>query len=166
MLELKVYDNGDEIVLRFEHSLRSLSKWESKFLRPFSKEAKQPSELIDYFQCMLLEGQDVDLVLRLTPSQLKTLLNYVNDSQTASSVPRDPKARPSAEIVTSELIYYWMVALNINWEAQDWHLSRLMMLIEILNFKQQPAKKRDGRSALKDWASLNARNKERYGTTG
>lgn len=167
MLELKVHDGETEVLLRFEHSLRSLSKWESKNKKAFlATPTKTHEVLIDYYQCMLLDGADPTLVYRLSPQQLDDLTEYISDTRTASSVPDRNSGKPSSETVTSELIYYWMTALKINWEAQDWHLSRLMMLISITNFKMQPPEKQDKQKLYDLWKQRNKQNKERFGITG
>lgn len=167
MLELKVRDGEREVVLQFEHSLLSLSKWESKTKKSFlATPMKTSTDMIDYFECMLLGHEDPNLVYRLSPEQLDDLAEYINNPRTASSVPEDPSNRQRPEIVTSELIYYWMTALKINWEAQHWHLSRLMMLIQITNYKSQPEKKRNPRDLYKTWRETNAKNKEFFGTNG
>lgn len=168
MLELEVSTNEGTVKLQFEHSLRSVSKWESKTKKAFlGDREKLPSEMIVYFQCMLLSPEvDPDLVYACTPQQLDELTNYINESQTASSVPQEQTSRFNAEITTSELIYFWMTALKINWEAQDWHLSRLMMLIEISSYKQQPAKKRKEKDIMADWAAQNEKQKKLLGITG
>lgn len=169
MLELKVIDGEHEVVLEFEHSLLSLSKWESKHKKPFlASTAKKHEEMIDYFGDMLVTpGVSPTLVYRLPPEQLDALTDYINESRTASSVPKDNDSKGVVEIVTSELIYYWLVALEIPFHpVETWHLTRTMMLIQITNFKKQPPKKRNPRELLNDWASLNQRNKERFGTTG
>lgn len=167
MLELKVRDGEREVVLQFEHSLRSLSKWEQKTKKPFMATPTKTSEdMIDYFQCMLLNPEDgLDMVYRLSPEQLDDLTNYINDPMTASSVPPDD-SKKVPETVTSELVYYWMTALKINWEAQDWHFNRLMMLIQITNFKSQPEKKRSKADLYKQWRETQAKNKERFGIEG
>lgn len=122
--------------------------------------------MVDYFQDMLLEG-DPALVFRLSPEQLDTITKYINDPMTASSIPSSmDKKRSTPEIVTSELVYYWMTVLKINWEAQDWHFNRLMMLIQITNFKSQPESKRSKGQVLADWREMNARNKKLFGTKG
>jgi hypothetical protein len=102
----------------------------------------------------------------LTPQQLDELANYINEPMTASSVPKDPNARPNNEVVTAELVYYWMGVLKIDWEAQDWHFNTLMMLIAIASYKQQPEKKRAKGDWLKRWNQQNAELREKYGTTG
>jgi hypothetical protein len=166
VLELKVYDDETEVVLQFEHSLRSLSKWESKNKKPFmSSLVENTVELIEYYQDMLLTPVDPSIIYRLSPEQLDQLSKYINTSQTASTVPKPDKKGPT-EIVTSELIYYWMTILKINWEAQDWHLTRLMVLIEITNFKAQPEKKKSKAEMLKSWHEINERNKKRFGIEG
>jgi hypothetical protein len=168
VLELKVHDGEADVTLRFEHSLLSLSKWEAKHKKAFiTDKQKTHTELIDYFECMLLPPVlDTTLVLRLSPEQLDQLTEYMNDSQTASSVPVDKNKKGTGEIVTSELIYYWMVALTIPFEAETWHLNRLMMLVQIANFKQQPPKKRSVSETMSDWKKLNAERKAQYGTNG
>lgn len=169
MLELKVIDGEHEVVLQFEHSLLSLSKWEEKHKKPFlASRSKKHEEMIDYFQDMLLTpGVSPNLVYRLSPEQMDRLTDYINESRTASSVPKDTSSDGVVEIVSSELIYYWLVALEIPFHpVETWHISRLMMLIQITNYKKQPPKKRNPREMLNDWATLNQRNKERFGTTG
>lgn len=168
MLELKVRDGKTDVVLQFEHSLLSLSKWESRTKTPFLTTApKDTSQLIDYFQDMLLTEIDSSIVYRLSPDQLEDLSKYMNTPQTASSVPKNPsKSGASPETVTSELIYYWMTALEIDWAAESWHLTRLMMLIEITNFKRQPEKKADPKQMYQNWNEINERNKALFGTDG
>ena len=167
MLELKVHDGENEVVLKFEHSLLSLSKWESEHKKAFmASSQKTPTEMIEYFQAMLVapEGQQ-DLVFMLEPEQLDSIANYINESRTASSVPKDGPSR-SNEIVTSELIYFWMTQLKIPFEAETWHLSRLMMLVQIANFKLQPAKKQRTGELLSSFRAANEARKKQYGTTG
>jgi hypothetical protein len=169
VLELKVHDEDREVVLQFEHSLLSLSKWEEKHKKPFLASAsKKHEEMIDYFGDMLLNPEESpDIVYRLDPTQMDRLTDYINESRTASAVPEEKNVNGVVEIVTSELMYYWLVALEIPFHpVETWHVSRLTMLIKITNFKKQPAKKRNPKELLSDWASLNQRNKERFGTTG
>lgn len=168
MLELDVQFGEEKFRLQFEHSLRSLSKWEEKNKKAFmASREKLPSEMIDYFQCMLLTPDvDRDVVYACTPEQLDQLAIYVNDTRSASSVPQETQSQYNPEVTTSELIYFWMTALKINWEAQDWHLSRLMMLIQITSYKQQPPKKRRPTEVMRDWREINERQKKLLGTSG
>lgn len=167
MLKLKVRDGERDVVLRFEHSLRSLSKWEQKNKRPWSATAtKNSHEMIEYYQFMLLDDEDETLIYRLSPDQLDELANYINDPMTASSVPVESDMRRNNEVVTAELVYYWMTALKINWEAQDWHFNTLMMQIAVTSYKQQPEKKRSKGEWLKKWNQQQADLRNKYGTTG
>lgn len=167
MIELSVVHEGEVVKLQFEHSLRNLSKWESKHLVPFlANREKTPSEMLDYYRCMLLSPVDPDLIYLLEPDQMDELTEYINKPQTASSVPSEGPTQYNPEITTSELIYFWMVALKINWEAQDWHLSRLMMLIQITSYKQQPPKKRNPREVISDMRRENERRKKLFNTSG
>ena len=169
MLELKVNDGEREVVLKFEHSLLSLSKWESKYKKAFLTNAtKTPTELIDYYQMMLVSPEDeTDLVLLMDPEQMDELTRYMNDTRTASSVPDDGKKQVNQEIVTSELIYYWLSALRIQFHpTETWHLSRIMMLVQIAGYKQQPEKKRRPKEIWTDWIQENERRKKMLGTNG
>jgi hypothetical protein len=168
MLELDVLTDDGTVKLRFEHSLRSLSKWESKHLKAFmTNEAKSPSLMMDYYQCMLLDDADPDLLYGLSPKQLDELSDYINSNQSASHVPQEEtQSQYNPEVTTSELVYFWMTALKINWEAQDWHFSRLMMLIQITSYKQQPPKKRNPAQVMSDWRQENERRKKLFNTSG
>lgn len=167
MIELKVVNEGKVVRLQFEHSLRSLSKWESKNKIAFlAGREKTPAQMVDYYRCMLLSPEDPDLVYLLDPSQMEELTNYINENQTASSVPNEGPTQYNPETTTSELVYFWMTALKINWEAQDWHFSRLMMLVQITSYKQQPPKKRNPREVLSDMRRENERRKKLFNTSG
>lgn len=168
MLELKVQDGETTVVLQFEHSLRTLSKWESKHKKAwFDTPVKSTEELVDYYQFMLLNpGIDSTVIVRLSPDQLDSLSKYINDSQTATVVPEIKGSKGGHDRLTNELVYYWMTALEINWEAQDWHFNRLMTLISLTNFKKQPEQKMDLRERYKTWREIDAANKKKFGTKG
>lgn len=167
MLELKVFNGESYETIKFEHSLLSISKWESRTKKPFlTLEPKTAVDSIDYFKDMVVGDSDLDLVLKLMPEQLEQLSEYINESQTASSVPNEQKTVGQQETVTSELIYYWMTALQIDWRAEAWPLSRLMMLIEITNYKNQPEKERSRADMLARWRQENTKRKEKYNTNG
>jgi hypothetical protein len=164
-LEISHYDGVETV--EFEHSLLSLSKWESKHKKPYLTETpKTPGEMIDYFQAMIVSPDvDENIVYALDPDQMELLTEYLGESHTASSVPtRD--GRPSREVVTSELVYYWMVELGIPFEAERWSFTRLMMLIQIVNFKRNPPKKQSSAAIQQDWAAINAQRLAKYNTTG
>lgn len=167
MLELTVHDGDKNVTLQFEHSLLSLSKWESKHQKPFlDSTPKKASEMIDYYMCMLL-SPDVDptLVYRLEPEKLDLIGEYIAAPQSASFVPEE-KSRGPAEIVTSELVYYWLVSLQIPFEVQTWHLSRVMMLVRMTTYKNSPPEKRNLRDVVRDMRSENERRKKMFNTKG
>lgn len=168
MLELKVIQNDKSITCKFEHSLLSIAKWEAKYKKAFlGPEQKTATEMIEYYEEMLISPANRDLIYLLTPEQLEELTNYINASRTASSVPDTyVKSTLNQEIVTSELIYYWMVGLRIPFEAEKWHLSRLMMLIRITNFKQSPPDKQNKATMMARWKELNEKRKAEYNTKG
>lgn len=170
MLELKVIDGSRQVVLQFEHSLRSISKWEQKNQKPFLTNQRTALEMIDYFKEMLLnKDESPEMVYLLDPEQMEILAKYVNSPESASSVPPDDEPKTGVkEQVTSELVYYWMTELNIPWEAQDWHYNRLTMLVRIANFKKQAAnpKKPNKRAFMSDWRTANEKNRKRFNSNG
>ena len=157
-----------EQTLQLEHSLVSLSKWESKWHKPFlGKDDKTFDETIDYIKCMTLTPNvDPNTYLFLTKENIKDINDYIGDSMTATTFSENgPNAR-NREIITSELIYYWMVALNIPFECQKWHLNRLLTLIRICNIKNQPSKKRSKSEIMSRNAALNAARRKQLNSKG
>ena len=180
MLQVKVpgIDGWDERTEQFitlpdttitlEHSLISISKWESKWHIPFlGKDQKTPEQIIDYIKCMTITPNIKDEVYdRIPKDQIDIILGYINDSMTATTIKERGGPKRSREIVTSELIYYWMVALQIPFECQKWHINRLMMLIQICEIKNQPDKKMSKRSAMQQNAALNAARRQKAHSRG
>jgi len=141
--------------LVLEHSLLSLSKWESKWHKPFlSKKEKTEDEIFDYIRCMTVNSVDENVYLCLSQEMVNQINKYIEDSMTATTI--NDKRSPSREIVTAEIIYYWMVALQIPFECQKWHLNRLLTLIDVCSIKNQPPKKMSQKAILSRNASLNA----------
>jgi hypothetical protein len=158
----------EEQKLQLEHSLVSLSKWESKWCKPFlSKKEKTLEETIDYIRCMTLtQNVKPEVYYRLTNENLEAVNKYIQAPMTATWFNEQKNARRSSEQVTSELIYYWMIALNIPFECQKWHLNRLLTLIRVCNIKNQPPKKRSKREIMSRNAALNAARCKQLGTNG
>ena len=154
--------------LVLEHSLLSISKWESKWHKPYlSKDDKTEEELLDYIRCMTI-SQNVDPMVyySLAPKDIKEIFDYIGDPMTATTISNHKSSR-SREIITSEIIYYWMVTLNIPFDpCQKWHLNRLLTLIEVVSIKNQPAKKMSSREIAQRNSSLNAARRSKYGTRG
>lgn len=154
--------------VEFEHSLFSLSKWESKYEKPFlSKDSKTDEEFLDYVRFMCLtEDIDQTFLDSVINSHYQLISDYVSAKQSATWFNDREKAKPSSEQITSELIYYWMVALQIPFECQYWHLNRLMNLIKIANIKNAPPKKMSRAEAMAQQRKLNAERRAKYNTKG
>lgn len=157
-----------EQTLCLEHSLVSISKWESRWCKPFiSKELKTTNETIDYIKCMTLtQNVDPNVYNAVTDDIIDQVNNYIDAPMTATTFSNIGGNRPSREIVTSELIYYWMVAFNIPSKYEKWHLNRLLTLIRICNVKNQPSKKMSARDTARQYASLNEARRKRHNTKG
>lgn len=168
MLALKVFDRGTTVVLTFEHSLLSLSKWEARTKKPYlTRGPKSTDEMIDYYRDMLTSPEhDPDLVYRLSPEDLDRLDKYINDPQTAGSFPPESEGSKHGEVVTSDTLYMQMTVLHIDFRAEAWHLNRLMMLIAKVAHAKTPQKKEDKRAALSRWSDINAKNRAFFKSKG
>lgn len=157
-----------EQTLQLEHSLVSLSKWESKWCKAFlTKAEKTPEETIDYIKCMTLtQNVNPDVYNYLTNSNVEQVNNYIGAPMTATYLSEDKSGKSNNEVVTAELIYYWMIALNIPFECQKWHLNRLLTLIRVCNIKNAPPKKRSGKEIMSRNAALNAARRKQHNTRG
>ena len=157
-----------EQVLQLEHSLISLSKWESKWCKPFlTKEQKTKEETLDYIRCMTLNSVSPDVYKHLTKENLEDIEKYINAPMTATTVnDGESGSKVGGEQVTSELVYYWMVALNIPFECKKWHLNRLIMLIRVCNVKNKPPRKMSKREIMSRNAALNAKRRQKHNTRG
>lgn len=154
--------------LQLEHSLISLSKWESKWHKPFlSEDPKTDEESTDYIRCMSIGKNVDDKIFDVLPSPiLKEIQDYIMNPMTASTVSKKKKNTINNELITSELIYYWMVALTIPFVCEKWHLNRLIMLIEICNAKNQPKEKRSEKELVEEYRNINEMNKKRFNSEG
>ena len=152
-----------------EHSLVAMSKWESKWLKPFiGTKEKTMEEKFDYIACMIIEEVDnpILMVNRMTEQNLLKIMDYIESPMTATTVKQSKNGKTSREIITSELIYYWMIAYNIPFECQHWHLNRLLMLINVCNAKNTPPKKTNTKDVLARNRELNAARRKALGTSG
>lgn len=156
-----------ELTLQLEHSLVSISKWESKWCKSFfSKQEKTVEEIMDYIQCMTVtQNVNPETYNRLTKAHIQEINDYVAAPMTATTFGKEPGGN-SRELVTTELIYYWMISLGIPLECQKWHLNRLITLIRVCNIKNQPAKKMSKKDIISRNAQLNAMRRQQLGTKG
>lgn len=157
-------------VLELEHSLVSISKWESITEKPFlGREEKSLEDTILYVKCMTLNGDfPLSLYRQLGDEQVRKINEYIAAKMTATWFKETPNQPPSREIVTAEVIYQWLVALQIPFEVQHWHLNRLLTLVRVCNEKNQPPKQR--KTSRKDLAAsrraLNEQRRAQMGTAG
>jgi hypothetical protein len=180
MLRLEVnleelFDSGSKefsyrtFVLELEHSLVSLSKWESKFERAFlGKQEKTDEETLWYIRAMVITPEVPEEVFeKMTQEHYSAINTHINAKMTATVIRELPGPKTQQEVITAELIYYWMVAMTIPFDpCQDWHLNRLLTLIRVCNVKSQPPRKMSHREVAKQQRELNAQRRQALGTRG
>ena len=151
--------------LTLEHSLISISKWESKWHKPYmGNDDKTPEEAVDYIRCMSIKGEPDDNTLSsLSRKNLEDIANYIEDPMTATTVKesKDSLGGVPKNFVTSELIYSYMVNYNIPVEFEKWHLNRLLILIKVLNEQNKEPKKRSERELIKDYSRIREANRRK-----
>lgn len=181
MLELRIplgpeeWDSQKEVfvapkykTLQLEHSLVSLSKWESKWRKPFmSNKNLTTEETIDYIKCMTItQNVPKEVYDHITNQNVEEVSAYITAPMTATWFSDNDKRKHSREIITSELIYFWMISLNIPIKCEKWHLNRLLTLIKVCNIKNAPSKKMSKRATASKYASLNAARRQQLNSKG
>ena len=156
-----------KIDLQLEHSLVSISKWESKWCKPFlTKEEKTEEEIIDYIRCMTLNsGVDPNIYNWIPQSIMNQISDYIGAPMTATTF-SDSSKKQNREIITNEIIYYWMITFGIPFECQKWHLNRLLTLIRVCSVKNAPAEKMTPREIMEQNRALNKLRKAQLHTRG
>ena len=173
--DFELYDERNEEFLTFkgqtlklEHSLVSMSKWEARWQIPFlTKEEKTREQTIDYIKFMTIT-QNVDEIIfvQIYNSYMPIVKQYIEHPMTATTFSKKDGPLINREIITSEVIYYWMVALAIPFECQRWHLNRLLTLINVCNIKNQPKKKMNHKQLMTRNKALNEARLRELNTTG
>ena len=180
VIEERLDESTNEIIpeikvsLTLEHSLLSISKWESKWHKPFlDDKQKEPEELRDYVRCMCItQNVDESIFEQLPDSVIKKVYDYIQDPYSATTFHdyrKGGKKGPGhEEIITSELIYYWMVAYQIPFSCEKWHLTRLLNLVKICNIKNEDPKKSEmsRREILERNAKLNMERRAKLHSKG
>lgn len=161
-----LYSEAQKLCL--EHSLVSLSKWESKWNKAFlGNVEKTDEEILDYVRCMTIGTViDMEVYYRLTTENYDQIKSYIDAPMTATVFGNLEPASGGNEIITAELIYYWMIVFNIPVEFQEWHLNRLLTLIRVCNIKNAKPKKYSMEDTIKHNTSLNALNRKRFNSKG
>lgn len=164
----EVFISTKEFTIVLEHSLVSISKWESKYHKPFlSEDPKTHDEMLYYILCMTItQNIDLEIIKTMTKENLEVISDYIDNKMTATWF-NEKKTPKSKEIITSEVIYYWMIALQIPSEYQKWHLNRLLTLIKVCNAKSKSSNKKvDKKEVLSKNAELNAARRKQLGSSG
>ena len=156
-----------EQMLQLEHSLVSLSKWESKWHKPFlSDKEKTFEETIDYIRCMTItQNVKPEVYLFLTKENVDQIYEYINDPMTATTF-NDLDNTFNREVITAEIVYYWMISLNIPIEFQKWHLNKLITLIKVISLKNAPKKKISKQAYIERMRQLNDARRKELNTKG
>lgn len=154
--------------LQLEHSLVSVAKWEAKWHKAFmSNTARTYEETIDYIRCMTItQNVDPDIYNFIPDEIIEEVNRYIADPMTATWFSEDKTSRRSSETITNELVYYWMISLNIPKECEKWHFNRLMTLIRVCNVKNQPPKRMSKRETASRYAALNRARRQQLNTRG
>lgn len=180
MLQIKIQDSElwderkQEFVyvkrqtLQLEHSLISISKWESKWCKSFFHTYdKTYEEVVDYIRCMVLTPKFDPLLLSgLTVKNIEDINEYINAPMTATYFSENNHRFAMREKITSELIYYWLIELNIPFECQKWHINRLLTLIRLCSLKKQPPRKMSRGEIIRRNAALNEERRKSLNTKG
>lgn len=163
--------------IKMEHSLVTISKWEAKYHKSFMNcKNKTPEEMEYYIRCMIVdpdfgEPEDIDnfLIHRILTENdyYKRICAYLEDKMCATYLREDPDQKKNTEVITAELIYYWMVKLEMPVELfEHWHINRLLTEIEVFGRKDAPKKHRSMSSIMRENNALNEARKKQLGTRG
>lgn len=165
--EKEMFINVKGRIIKLEHSLISLSAWESKWNVPFLQEKELTNEkLVDYIRYMCIDKNVDDLLISsLTPYEMNQISSYIEAPMTATTFSKIG-GPPNREIITSEIIYYWMIEYNIPFECQKWHLNKLLTLIKVCNIKNSPGKKMKKNEILQMNRALNDQRRKNMKTKG
>lgn len=163
--ENEIFLYPDRIVVEMEHSLVSLSKWESKFEKPFlTQDEKTDDEIMAYIKCMIISPINAEEALsRFTNDHILMIKDYIDAKQTATWFNEKP-GKKSTQTITNELVYYWMNAAGVPMECQHWHLNRLFTLLRVHSANNNQAQQTNGKKkglTSDERASRAAENKRR-----
>jgi len=173
MLDITLSARGDDessiVTLSFEHSLISLSKWEAFYEKAFfGREAKTVEETETYIRFMILsENPPEDFFERISVEDFGRIAEYINSRQTATTFGPEPQQKGPSELITSELIYWWLIQFNIPIHpVETWHLNRLMTLVKVAGVKSSKPKKMSKQELAEKYRQLNEQRKRESGTAG
>lgn len=159
-----------EHTLQLEHSLLSISKWEAIYHKPFLSTNKDYEMIKSYTKCMTINNVPDEVYDYITPENINQITDYINDKMTATWFADRQGAhqngRMNGEIITAEIVYYWMIQMNIPVEFQKWHLNRLLTLIRVISIKNDPKGGKGKKMTAQERSALNKARKQKYGLRG
>ena len=162
-----------DTILHLKHSLISLTRWEQKYKRRFLDQGPdKPDEILYYIKCMTMNREPIDdLVYQsISENDYEKVKAYIKDPMSCTTVPKKKKKTDEEpEPLSSELIYYYMTALQIPFDCEKWHLNNLLKLIELASYKNDPKDNKNKRSSaeiMRDYARINKANRARFHTKG
>lgn len=166
--ETLMFTPVNDVVIELEHSLLSVSKWEAKYQKPFlSPPDKTKEEMFGYLQEMIISPDvDPDVLFRCSQKNIDEIQAYIESNQSATTFGFMPERRGPGEVITSELIYYWLATFDIPFEVETWNLNRLFSLIRICGIKNSPPEQRSQREMAEERARINEQRRKEYGTRG
>lgn len=165
--EASKFITSDGCTINLEHSLVSLSKWESEWEIPFlGSENKTDKQVLDYIRMMIVgEIPPAEILQKLSAENIMEIDKYINKKMTATWF-RKEQSGINQEVVTSEIIYYWMISLGIPFECENWHLNRLLTLIRVCNIKNAPKKKMSKADVIAQQREINNLRRQQTGSRG
>lgn len=162
------FETYDPMTLKLEHSLISISKWEAKWHKSYLSSTEfTREEQLDYIRCMSLDPNlDPKMIYRLTSSDIRKIEDYIHSPMTATTFAKQ-ESHVRKQIITAEIVYYWMITYGIPFDCAKWHLNQLMTLIEVCARKNVLPKQHSKKgSRSKQWGELNKARRARLGTSG
>lgn len=162
---------GESKIVRFEHSLISIAKWESKWQKCYldEKAEKTEEEFKDYIRCMVITPlSDYSILEFLTQSDVEKIKNYIESPMTATTIkkPENQYGKKAHDLMTAEVIYYWMIASSIPFECEKWHINRLLTLIAVCSEKNKAPQKMDHKTAMSQQRALNQARRAKHHSKG
>lgn len=164
-----IYEEDAELYL--QHSLVTVAEWEARWKISFlDTDNKTPEQITDYIKIMTINQNEVDdsVYKRLTKENLDEINRYLKDEMSATTITDHgtPESNGRNEIITAEIVYYWMFSHNVPVEFENWHFNRLITLLKTCNIKSNPDNKMTKQETAKMYAEMNKARRQKYNSKG